>query len=56
MGTLLATADHNAGQGNLFKPGEPVAMSFNPGMPLAFPDASDNRIKQRESNHVEIIS
>jgi spermidine/putrescine transport system ATP-binding protein len=56
IGTLLATADHNAGQGNLFKPGEPVAMSFNPGMPLAFPDANDNRVKQRESKHVEIIS
>jgi spermidine/putrescine transport system ATP-binding protein len=55
LGTLLATADHSAAQSDLLRPGDPVAISFNPGAPLAFP-ASDNKTRQRESSHVEIVS
>ncbi|MDQ0345648.1 ABC transporter ATP-binding protein [Ancylobacter vacuolatus] len=55
LGTLLATADHSAAQSDLLRPGDPVAISFNPGAPLAFP-ASDNKTRQRESSHVQIVS
>jgi spermidine/putrescine transport system ATP-binding protein len=56
LGTLLATADHQLSQGNLFKPGEPVAIGFAPGAPLAFSGAKENGEKQRETKNVEIIS
>ncbi|RUV01404.1 MULTISPECIES: ABC transporter ATP-binding protein [unclassified Mesorhizobium] len=56
IGTLLAKADHLIGSGNLFKPGEPVAIGFTAGTPLAFPDPKNNGTNQRENKHVEIIS
>ena len=56
IGTLLAKADHVIGRGNLFKPGEPVAIGFATGTPLAFPDPKNNGTNQRENKHVEIIS
>jgi spermidine/putrescine transport system ATP-binding protein len=56
IGTLLAKADHRIGQGNLFKPGEPVAIGFTAGTPLAFPELKNNGTNQRENRHVEIIS
>lgn len=56
IGTLLATADHQLSQGNLFKPGEPVAIGFAPGAPLAFSGARDSGEKQRETKNVEVIS
>lgn len=56
LGTLMATADHQFSQGNLFEPGEPVAIGFAPGAPLAFPGARENGAKQRETRNVEIIS
>ena len=56
IGSLLAKADHHIGQGNLFKPGEPVAIGFAAGTPLAFPDTKNNGTNQRENQHVEIIS
>ncbi|MET3579328.1 spermidine/putrescine transport system ATP-binding protein [Mesorhizobium robiniae] len=56
IGTLLAKADHLIGSGNLFKPGEPVAIGFTSGTPLAFPDTKNNGTNQRENKHVEIIS
>ena len=56
LGTLLATADHQLSQGNLFKPGEPVAIGFAPGAPLAFSGAKENGEKQRETKNVEIVS
>ncbi|TIM06306.1 ABC transporter ATP-binding protein [Mesorhizobium sp.] len=56
IGTLLAKADHLIGSGNLFKPGEPVAIGFTAGTPLAFPDPRNNGTNQRENKHVEIIS
>ncbi|WP_378943094.1 ABC transporter ATP-binding protein [Mesorhizobium sp. ANAO-SY3R2] len=56
IGTLLATADHQHSQGNLFKPGEPVAIGFAAGAPLAFSGAKDNGTKQRETKNVEVIS
>ncbi|TIM38528.1 MAG: ABC transporter ATP-binding protein [Mesorhizobium sp.] len=56
IGTLLAKADHLIGSGNLFKPGEPVAIGFTSGTPLAFPDPKNNGTNQRENKHVEIIS
>ena len=56
IGTLLAKADHLIGHGNLFKPGEPVAIGFATGTPLAFPETKNNGTNQRVSKHVEIIS
>ncbi|UVC16505.1 ABC transporter ATP-binding protein [Mesorhizobium onobrychidis] len=56
IGTMLAKADHLIGSGNLFKPGEPVAIGFTAGTPLAFPDPKNNGTNQRENKHVEIIS
>lgn len=56
IGTLLATADHQLSQGNLFKPGEPVAIGFAPGAPLAFSGARDSGEKQRETKNVEVVS
>lgn len=56
IGTLLAKADHLIGSKNLFKPGEPVAIGFTAGTPLAFPDSKNNGTNQRENKHVEIIS
>ncbi|MGX9119980.1 ABC transporter ATP-binding protein [Mesorhizobium sp. BHbsci] len=56
IGTLLAKADHLIGSKNLFKPGEPVAIGFTAGTPLAFPDPKNNGTNQRENKHVEIIS
>ncbi|TIT64098.1 MAG: ABC transporter ATP-binding protein [Mesorhizobium sp.] len=56
IGTLLAKADHLIGQGNLFKPGEPVAIGFATGTPLAFPETKNNGTNQRVNKHVEIIS
>lgn len=56
IGTLLAKADHMIGQGNLFKPGEPVAIGFAAGTPLAFADPKNNGTNQRVEKHVEIIS
>ena len=56
IGTLLAKADHLIGQGNLFKPGEPVAIGYATGTPLAFPETKNNGTNQRVNNHVEIIS
>ncbi|MPT21728.1 MAG: ABC transporter ATP-binding protein, partial [Starkeya sp.] len=55
LGTLLATADHDAARSDLLKPGDSVAISFNPGAPLAFP-AADNKTTQRETSHVEVLS
>ncbi|TKB29208.1 MAG: spermidine/putrescine ABC transporter ATP-binding protein, partial [Mesorhizobium sp.] len=40
--------------GNLFKPGEPVAVGFTAGTPLAFPE--NNGTNQRENKNVEIVS
>ncbi|RWE28461.1 MAG: ABC transporter ATP-binding protein [Mesorhizobium sp.] len=56
IGTLLAKADHLIGQGNLFRPGEPVAIGFATGTPLAFPETKNNGTNQRVDKHVEIIS
>lgn len=56
IGTLLATADQQFGQVDLFEPGEPVAIGFAPGAPLAFAGARDNGPKQRETKNVEIVS
>lgn len=56
LGTLLATADHQLSQGNLFKPGEPVAIGFAAGAPLAFSGTKENGEKQRETKNVEVIS
>ncbi|MGX8011877.1 ABC transporter ATP-binding protein [Mesorhizobium sp. ORM8.1] len=56
IGSLLAKADHIIGQGNLFKPGEPVAIGFAAGAPLAFPEANNNGTNQREDQHAEILS
>ncbi|MDR7225243.1 ABC transporter ATP-binding protein [Aminobacter aminovorans] len=56
VGTLLATADHQLNHGNLFKPGEPVAIGFAPGAPLAFSRVKENGEKQRETRNVETIS
>ncbi|TKD26275.1 MAG: ABC transporter ATP-binding protein [Mesorhizobium sp.] len=56
IGTLLAKADHLIGSKNLFKPGEPVAIGFTAGTPLAFPEPKNNGTNQRENKHVEIIS
>ncbi|RWD40118.1 ABC transporter ATP-binding protein, partial [Mesorhizobium sp.] len=56
IGTLLAKADHLIGSKNLFKPGEPVAIGFTAGTPLAFPDPKNNGTNQRENKHVELIS
>ncbi|MFE0013459.1 ABC transporter ATP-binding protein [Mesorhizobium sp. NPDC059054] len=56
LGTLMATADHQFVQGNLFEPGEPVAIGFASGAPLAFPGIKENGTKQRETRNVEIIS
>lgn len=56
IGTLLATADHQLSQGNLFKPGEPVAIGFAAGAPLAFSGEKDNGTKQRETKNVEVVS
>ncbi|TGR21480.1 MULTISPECIES: ABC transporter ATP-binding protein [unclassified Mesorhizobium] len=56
IGTLLAKADHLIGQGNLFKPGEPVAIGFATGTPLAFPETKNNGTNQRVNKNVEIIS
>jgi spermidine/putrescine transport system ATP-binding protein len=56
IGSLLAKADHQVGQGNLFKPGEPVAIGFAAGAPLAFPHPKNNGTNQRENHHVEILS
>ncbi|MBT1157276.1 ABC transporter ATP-binding protein [Aminobacter anthyllidis] len=55
LGTLLATADHQLSQ-DLFKPGEPVAIGFAPGAPLAFSGVKENGEKQRETKNVEIVS
>jgi spermidine/putrescine transport system ATP-binding protein len=56
IGTLLAKADHLIGHGNLFKPGEPVAIGFASGTPLAFPETKNNGTNQRVAKNVEIIS
>ncbi|MBZ9707527.1 ABC transporter ATP-binding protein [Mesorhizobium sp. ESP7-2] len=56
IGTLLAKADHLIGNGNLFKPGEPVAIGYASGTPLAFPETKNNGTNQRVNKHVEIIS
>ncbi|TPJ71177.1 ABC transporter ATP-binding protein [Mesorhizobium sp. B2-6-2] len=56
IGSLLAKADHVIGHGNLFKPGEPVAIGFAAGAPLAFPHANNNGTNQREDQHAEILS
>ncbi|MDX8530756.1 ABC transporter ATP-binding protein [Mesorhizobium sp. VK25A] len=56
IGSLLAKADHVIGQGNLFKPGEPVAIGFAAGAPLAFPHAKNNGTNQREDQNAEILS
>jgi spermidine/putrescine transport system ATP-binding protein len=56
IGTLLAKADHIIGQGNLFKPGEPVAIGYAAGTPLAFPVTNNNGTNQRVNQNVEIIS
>jgi spermidine/putrescine transport system ATP-binding protein len=56
IGTLLAKTDHLIGQGNLFKPGEPVAIGYATGTPLAFPETKNNGTNQRVTKHVEIIS
>lgn len=56
IGSLLAKADHVIGQGNLFKPGEPVAIGFAAGAPLAFPDPKNNGTNQREDRNAEILS
>ena len=48
--------DHVIGRGNLFKPGEPVAIGFASGTPLAFPETKNNGTNQRVDKHVEIIS
>ncbi|WP_244508310.1 ABC transporter ATP-binding protein [Mesorhizobium sp. LCM 4577] len=56
IGSLLAKADHVIGQGNLFKPGEPVAIGFAAGAPLAFPHANNNGTNQREDQNAEILS
>ncbi|TGV55900.1 spermidine/putrescine ABC transporter ATP-binding protein, partial [Mesorhizobium sp. M00.F.Ca.ET.149.01.1.1] len=56
IGSLLAKADHVIGQGNLFKPGEPVAIGFAAGAPLAFPHAKNNGTNQRENQNAEILS
>ena len=55
IGSLLAKADHVIGQGNLFKPGEPVAIGFAAGAPLAFPHAKNNGTNQREDQNAEIL-
>ncbi|TRC95165.1 ABC transporter ATP-binding protein [Mesorhizobium sp. WSM4303] len=56
IGTLLAKADHVIGHSNLFKPGEPVAIGFASGTPLAFPEIKNNGTNQRVAKNVEIIS
>ncbi|TPJ63462.1 ABC transporter ATP-binding protein [Mesorhizobium sp. B2-7-1] len=56
IGSLLAKADHVIGQGNLFRPGEPVAIGFAAGAPLAFPHAKNNGTNQREDQNAEILS
>ncbi|MDX8509061.1 ABC transporter ATP-binding protein [Mesorhizobium sp. VK22E] len=56
IGSLLAKADHVIGQGKFFKPGEPVAIGFAAGAPLAFPGTKNNGTNQREDQHVEILS
>ncbi|WP_292586420.1 ABC transporter ATP-binding protein, partial [Mesorhizobium sp.] len=56
IGSLLAKADHQIGRDNLFKPGEPVAIGFAAGAPLAFPQPKNNGTNQRENHHVEILS
>ena len=56
IGSLLAKADHVIGQGNLFKPGEPVAIGFAAGAPLAFPRPKNNGTNQREDQNAEILS
>ncbi|TPI30340.1 ABC transporter ATP-binding protein [Mesorhizobium sp. B3-2-1] len=56
IGTLLAKADHLIGNGNLFKPGEPVAIGYASGTPLAFSETKNNGTNQRVNKHVEIIS
>ena len=56
IGTLLAKADHVIGHGNLFKPGEPVAIGFASGTPLAFPETKNNGTNQRVAKNVESIS
>ncbi|TGR36110.1 spermidine/putrescine ABC transporter ATP-binding protein, partial [Mesorhizobium sp. M1C.F.Ca.ET.195.01.1.1] len=38
------------------KPGEPVAIGFATGTPLAFPETKNNGTNQRVNKHVEIIS
>jgi spermidine/putrescine transport system ATP-binding protein len=55
IGSLLAKADHVIGKGNLFKPGEPVAIGFAAGAPLAFPHAKNNGTNQREDQNAEIL-
>ncbi|OBQ87124.1 ABC transporter ATP-binding protein [Mesorhizobium sp. WSM3873] len=56
IGSLLTKADHVTGRGNLFKPGEPVAIGFAAGAPLAFPRPKNNGTNQREDQHVKILS
>ncbi|TJV01813.1 MAG: spermidine/putrescine ABC transporter ATP-binding protein, partial [Mesorhizobium sp.] len=56
IGSLLTKADHVTGRGNLFKPGEPVAIGFAAGAPLAFPQPKNNGTNQREDQHVKILS
>ncbi|PLP60543.1 spermidine/putrescine ABC transporter ATP-binding protein [Mesorhizobium loti] len=56
LGTLMATSSHQAALGGLFEPGEPVAIGFADGAPLAFPADTKNGQKQRETKDVEIVS
>jgi spermidine/putrescine transport system ATP-binding protein len=56
LGTLHATTEHLAQTSHLMKPGEPVALDFVAGAPVAFPASQQSgRIRRRES-HEQIVS
>jgi spermidine/putrescine transport system ATP-binding protein len=56
LGTLHATTEHLAQTSHLMKPGEPVALDFVAGAPVAFPASQQSgRIRRRES-YEQIVS
>ena len=55
FGTILAMADHQAGRGDILKPGDAVAVRFAAGAPRAFAAADKNETRKREATHVEQV-
>jgi spermidine/putrescine transport system ATP-binding protein len=56
LGTLHATSEHLAQTSHLMKPGEPVALDFVAGAPMAFPASQQSGKFRRRESHDKVVS